>query len=355
MTLRALGSALEAEEAFEPIVPVTVTLPGPGFQMQTGGLELGDGIGIHEVRSAPLRVRTRNRAIGTGPDVLLFCVHVDGPGRVLQHDRAAVLTRGAGVLYETRSPFEIVYPERMTSVTLTFPRELLPVRSSGITEFSVRAMNARAPAMRLLAGYLGQLGELARDLTAAQRRDAVGAAIELLEMTMRDMDVVVPGGDAGGEVLLGMMCRHIRDHLGDRRLSVAELARRHHVSERHLHALFAQIGATPGGFIREQRLLAARSMLANPANDSRSVAGIAAAAGFAEPTTFERAFRRQYGMTPGRWRREHRAAARATAGERRSWSGTAGGKVAVRDAVPESPHHPAGIASSSAAVRRLTR
>jgi AraC-like DNA-binding protein len=55
-------------------------------------------------------------------------------------------------------------------------------------------------------------------------------------------------------------------------------------------------------------------MLANPANDSRSVAGIAAAAGFAEPTTFERAFRRQYGMTPGRWRREHRAAARATAG-----------------------------------------
>jgi AraC-like DNA-binding protein len=314
MTLRVLGSALEAEEAFGPIVPVTVMSPGSGFQMRTDGLELGDGIGLHEFRLAPLRVRTRNRAIGTGPDVLLFCVHVDGPGRVLQHDRAAELTRGAGVLYEARSPFEIVYPERMTSVTLTFPRELLPVRSGKITEFSVRTLSARAPAMRLLAGYLGQLGELAPDLTAGQRGDAVGPAIELLEMAMRDMDVVVPGGDAGAEVLLGMMCQHIRGHLGDRRLSVAELARRHHVSERHVHALFARIGATPGGFIREQRLLAARSMLANPGNDTRSVADIAAVAGFAGLTTFERAFRRQYGMTPGRWRREHRAASRATAG-----------------------------------------
>ena len=86
MTLRVLGSALEVEEAFAPIVPVTVTPPGPGFQMQTGRLELGDGIGILEVRSAPLRARTRKRAIGTGPDVLLFCVHVDGPGRVLQRN-----------------------------------------------------------------------------------------------------------------------------------------------------------------------------------------------------------------------------------------------------------------------------
>jgi AraC-like DNA-binding protein len=164
----------------------------------------------------------------------------------------------------------------MNSIALQIPRELVPLRPAQITGYSARTLSARAPAMRLLAGYIGQLCGLAADFTAEQRRDAADAAINLLGMALRDTDVAVPGGDASGDVLLRMMCQHVRDYVGDRRLSVAELARRHHISERHVYALFDRMGVT--------------------------------AAGFTDPRAFERAFRRQYEMTPGRWRRAHRAA-----------------------------------------------
>jgi AraC-like DNA-binding protein len=104
-------------------------------------------------------------------------------------------------------------------------------------------------------------------------------------------------------VLLDMMQTHVREHLADPHLRVEELARRHHVSVSHVYTLFERIGTTPAAYLREQRLLAAQLMLSDPRHARLATSDIAAAAGFLDRRTFERAFRRQYGMTPGRWRR----------------------------------------------------
>jgi transcriptional regulator GlxA family with amidase domain len=124
-------------------------------------------------------------------------------------------------------------------------------------------------------------------------------------MALRDVTPSVPGGTGSDEVLLGMMQVHVREHLADPDLQVEELARRHHVSVRHAYTLFERIGTTPGAYLREQRLLAARAMLSDPRRSRLRVSDIADAVGFLGARTFERAFRRQYGMTPGSWRREH--------------------------------------------------
>jgi AraC-like DNA-binding protein len=105
--------------------------------------------------------------------------------------------------------------------------------------------------------------------------------------------------------LLEMMRRHVREHLADPHLQVDELARRHHVSITHVYTLFERIGTTPAAYLREQRLLAAQVMLPDPRHARLATSDIAATAGFLDRRTFERAFRRQYGMTPGNWRSEH--------------------------------------------------
>jgi transcriptional regulator GlxA family with amidase domain len=66
------------------------------------------------------------------------------------------------------------------------------------------------------------------------------------------------------------------------------------------------MGTTPGAYLREQRLIAAQAMLSDPRHGWLRVSDSAAAVGFLDGRTFERAFRRQYGMTPASWRREHR-------------------------------------------------
>ena len=102
-----------------------------------------------------------------------------------------------------------------------------------------------------------------------------------------------------------MMLMHVREHLADPNLQVGELARRHHISVSHVYTVFEQIGTTPAAYLREQRLLAAQAMLSDPRYAWLGTPDIAAAVGFVERRTFERAFRRQYGRTPGSWRREH--------------------------------------------------
>jgi AraC-like DNA-binding protein len=230
---------------------------------------------------------------------MLFCVYMDGRGRIRQHDRFAELAAGTGVLTEARSRYERTSSTETRRMSLRFSRELLPLRTAEITDGCARSMDPAAPAMQMLSAYLDRLFESADDLTAPQRLDAGRAAIELLAMALRDVTSSVPRAEGPDEVLLDVMRRHVREHLADPHLRVEELARRHHVSVSYAYALFEGIGSTPGAYLREERLLAAQAMLSDRRHHWMRISDVAAAVGFLDLRTFERAFRRQYGMTPG--------------------------------------------------------
>jgi AraC-like DNA-binding protein len=286
------GAELEdvAGEFFIPVIART----GPDFRGRSAVHELGDALTLSRWHWGPmLAVRTDRMAARTsGDDLMLFDVPLAGPGHVRQHDRVVELAPGTGVLAETRSRYERVTPAG-ASLSLLFSRELLPLRTAEITDCCARSMDPAAPAMQMLSAYLDRLFEVADDLTTPQRRDAGRSAIDLLAMALRDVTPSVPGGDGPEGVLLEMMRTHVREHLADPDLRVQELARRHHVSVRHTYTLFERIGTTPGAYLREQRLLAARTMLSDPRYDRLATSSIAATVGFLDLSTFERAFRRQ--------------------------------------------------------------
>ncbi|MFD1523497.1 helix-turn-helix domain-containing protein [Pseudonocardia yunnanensis] len=235
---------------------------------------------------------------------VVFAVQLAGRGHMIQRGRFAELAVGRGVLAEARSPCTWVTPTEARYLTLSFSRELLPLRAAEIGEACARSMDPAAPAMQILVAYLGRLFTIADGLSAPQRLDAGHAAIDLVAMALRGVVPSVPAGDGSAAVLLEMMLTHVREHLADPRLQVGELARRHKVSVSHVYTLFERIGTTPGAYLREQRLRAAKAMLSDPRYAWLGMSGVAAAVGFVEPRTFERAFRRQYGMTPKCWR-EH--------------------------------------------------
>ncbi|GAA3056085.1 hypothetical protein GCM10010464_21090 [Pseudonocardia yunnanensis] len=269
---------------------------------------LGEAVTLSRTNSGGSLRTTRTprlAARSSGGHLLRFCVYGAGRGHVHQHDRFAELASGTGVLYEGASPWELLSSGESQCMNLQFSRELLPLRTAEISEACARSVDPADPAMQMLSGYLGRLFEVADDLSVEQRLDAGRAAIDLLAMVLRDVTPSVPGGDGPDEVLLEMMRMHVREHLADPRLRVEELARRHHVSVRYAYILFARIGTTPGAYLREQRLLAAQVMLSDPRCAWLGTSDIAAAVGFVNLRTFERAFRRQYGMTPTGWRCEH--------------------------------------------------
>ncbi|WP_433297007.1 helix-turn-helix domain-containing protein [Pseudonocardia sp. CA-142604] len=301
-------SGEEFEHVAREIWVPMIARPSPDFRGRSAVHELSETLSLSRshFRAPVSLVRTGRMATSASADnVMVFCVYLAGRGRVRQHDRLVELAAGTGILVEARRPYARVSQTETRCMNLRFCRELLPLRTTEITDVCARSVNPAAPAMRLLSGYLGRLFEMADELTASQRLDAGRAAIDLLAMTLRDVAPTVPGGDGPEGVLLGMMQTHVREHLAEPHLRVEELARRHHLSVRHVYTLFGRIGTTPAAYLREQRLLAARAMLSDPRYSRLGTTDIAAAVGFLDRRTLERAFRQQYGMSPGDCRREH--------------------------------------------------
>ncbi|GAA1233239.1 AraC family transcriptional regulator [Pseudonocardia alaniniphila] len=307
------GEDLEGVARGMPVIMQT----RPDYRGRLALHGLGQAVTLSRTNSGGTLRTTRTPRLAartSGGHLLRFCVYVAGRGHVHQHDRFAELASGTGVLYEGARPWELFSSDESQCMNLQFSRELLPLRTTEITEACARSVDPAGPAMQMLTGYLGRLFDVADELTAGQRLDAGRAAIELLAMVLRDVTPAVPSGDGPDEVLLEMMRMYAREHLSDPSLRVEELARRHHVSVRYAYSLFARIGTTPGAYLRQERLLAARVMLSDPRCAWLGTSDIAAAVGFVNLRTFERAFQRQYGMTPAGWRCEHCCPGSAPAG-----------------------------------------
>lgn len=93
---------------------------------------------------------------------------------------------------------------------------------------------------------------------------------------------------------------HIGSHLTDE-LDLAALARIAGFSPYHFHRLFrALVGETLGHFIARLRLEKAASQLRG--NPDKSVLEVALDCGYSSSTTFARAFRSHFALTPTEWR-----------------------------------------------------
>jgi AraC-like DNA-binding protein len=97
------------------------------------------------------------------------------------------------------------------------------------------------------------------------------------------------------------MQRFLLDHLDDPAVSVDAVARRFGVSARYVGRVFADAGEPPPAtWLRDERLRRAARLLER--TPPPTVAATAARCGFADVTTFARAFRRRHGVPPGAWR-----------------------------------------------------
>ena len=94
------------------------------------------------------------------------------------------------------------------------------------------------------------------------------------------------------------------ENSGNEKLTSKELAERFHVSKNKLEADFKQAtGQTIHTFRMQIQLQSAKFMLINT---KQSLAQIAVACGFTDESHLIRAFRKEYGITPGTFRKEHK-------------------------------------------------
>ena len=223
----------------------------------------------------------------------VFLVALEGSGSMGVETKTRQICEGeAHLLFPHQIHYYVDLPEHFSWLYVTFElegsaRQILELWRSGGRKLDTRA---KQQLLKFLAEY-----EKGSGLGASI---ALGKVFEVMESAEPARNVVEPDAD-----LVAQIKKHVMENLeGD--LAMPALSKAMGVSESYLRAVFRDgAGVSLGNFVRSVRLVRATYLLEQGELD---LGVIAEKTGFGSLTSFTRAFRRMYDMTPSSYRKRSR-------------------------------------------------
>jgi AraC-like DNA-binding protein len=233
-------------------------------------------------------------------DDLLFGIALNGGCVLHQRGREAVIGgRGEAVLASAAHPVDVVIGTTSRHFSLRLPRAILAARIADLDACNARRIPSNVEGLSLLTGYVGalRLNELTnlayRDLVVSHVYDLV----TLLLGAKGDARHLAQQGGARAARLAAIM-REIERRSGDPGLSAITISLLFGITPRYVHLLLEESGKSFTHHVLERRLDKAAVLLRDPQWRHRKIADVAAEAGFADLSYFNRAFRRHFEATP---------------------------------------------------------
>lgn len=194
-------------------------------------------------------------------------------------------------------------------IDLILPRLLLAPLLHNPDAHGRRILSRNEPLVALLGNHLETLLTQAPRLPAERAMEVLTATAQLAACAMNSS---VDGRTAGG-VKAALACelrRYINLHLLDPDLTPESLAHRFGISRSTVYRLFeSEDGVTR--YVQRRRLERSRIDLSTPSNRHRTIPEIGAASGYVHAQDFIRAFRREFGISPGELCEQARTIGRA--------------------------------------------
>ncbi|WP_433796589.1 helix-turn-helix domain-containing protein [Actinoplanes sp. CA-252034] len=262
--------------------------------------QCGD-IGVCAARATPATVRRTPRLAREDTEPMVFLsLQRTGSSIVVQHGREAVLTPGDFAVYDTASPYSLLFEDGIDTTFFRIPRAALALPGDAVRDVCAVRIGAGNPLAALTSRYLAGLADDPAILSGGYGPAVVVPTIELIRGAL-----AVQSGDDRisreplANTLAARIVADMRAHLADPGLSPALVAARHHISVRYLHRILQRENIRFGEWVRHRRLEGARSDLAR---SSTPVAAVARRRGFADAAHFSKSFRAAYGLSPRQWR-----------------------------------------------------
>jgi AraC-like DNA-binding protein len=275
-------------QAFVPLMPGRKET-GPGFAFAVETRPLAE-VNRARIDSRAQTTRHGPREVASTDGAYYFVnLQLDGRCRTRVGATDTVVHPGQFVLVDTAEPYYFDFDADWRMLSFRVPHHLLP----------------RAPRLGIpvdAAGVGGVVTSLMRALWDVDGATDPAAVRDLEQAFAGAVSAATASARAAAEptpraILRAAVLRHVQDHLADSSLSVTSVCRRFAVSPRTLHNLFADGDGTFAATVRGLRLDRCARALADP-TVTGTIAEIAAAHGFDDPTTFTRAFRRRFGTRP---------------------------------------------------------
>lgn len=219
-------------------------------------------------------------------------------------DSFCVRPGGAAVLSKARA-YRFVHAAPGISACVLVPHARLSLLVPRLEEAPMANLAPDTPGLELLFGYVRSVA-FSETATTDIRSKSASHILDLIASILDPQREVKDYTDSESlaEARYEAIKRSVLDNLMRPGLSREKIARLHGLSERSVQRLFEQAGDSFSDFVRRERLAQALSKLRDPSEADRRILSIALDCGFNDITTFNRAFRRAYGMSPTEVREE---------------------------------------------------
>jgi AraC-like DNA-binding protein len=256
------------------------------------------GLGLASTVIGPCRAPRGSQHIDS--DDLVFSAILNGGRVVRQRDREAAVEEGQGILTATADPGVVTILRTSKLYSLRVPRTVLGPTLADLDAHLLRPVPRHSEALRLLTAYVGALLRSEVFPTAPLLDRVVAHIHDLVSLTLgatRDAGEVARGRGARA-ARRQIIENEIVNNLGSGELSAGFVAARLGVTPRYVHLLLEETGKSFSHHVLERRLERAAALLRDARWRHRKIAAIAAEAGFADLSYFNRAFRRRFGAAP---------------------------------------------------------
>jgi AraC-like DNA-binding protein len=243
--------------------------------------------------------RTREIAAAENDDIALF-VNLGGPFLIRRPSGEVRLEPGDACLVECREVGAYVAPEAGRHMCLRLERRVLGAFAGRVGQAVGRLIPANTEALKLLITYARTLSSGDTELSPAASRVVVDHVGDLMALVVgaggETAALAASRGLAAGR--LSAAKAHIRERIGLFDLSAESVAADQGISPRYLRQLFEAENQSFTGYLLEQRLTQAHSMLTSSRFAADPISRIAYDVGFGDLSYFNRVFRRRYERTP---------------------------------------------------------
>ena len=179
-------------------------------------------------------------------------------------------------------------------------RSLLDAELSGIRDVEGLKLDGTVPVNRVLRAYLDALHASLADMDTIGANAFEDTTVEMLRNTL----VLGQGaGQTRNARALHRVQELLLNRIRDPKLRIDEVSREVGISPRTIHRLFESTGTTPMRWIDEQRLNRIALELRSTAHACRSITQIALSCGYNDQSSFGRAFKRHFGVSPSDYRK----------------------------------------------------
>ncbi|MDK4740490.1 AraC family transcriptional regulator [Rhizobium sp. CNPSo 3464] len=272
------------------------------FRFAASTLHLGSAL-LLESRSSALRYNRTPEHVARGLDHFQLVMYLGGGAEFIAGEHTFLQRAGDVSLINMSKPLltrEIPGDDGVVQVlSFMLPRPLLAPLFAAIENVPTIVVARREAAFGTLIGeHMLTLRRCATQLTQAERQAAAQSLAQLAAGGMEwRADNADPLPRLSQEALRTRIKRHIEENLGTDSLDVPNLCRRFALSRASLYRLFAP--QSPASYIQQRRLHRAFAILVTPAFRPWRVIDVAIECQFSSDATFIRAFRREFGITPG--------------------------------------------------------